>query len=204
MKRTVSGNVCLRVVGTLMLVVLCLNNGFSQRHSPQKDSRVVIDTHEIEPALFGDDLSPKHDFVSPDGQYRVHLVRAKEGGYINLLILKSEDVLAHRKGKGATPKSVIPVQEDVTSFAWVPKRAHALVFATSDMYGWAGIRYWDGGTSLKVLAGRRGSPSWSYSAPLRMYELTGIDKEGRYVYYELWNDDGSKLFYRGRLRLPKR
>lgn len=184
----------------LILAGLCVSNVFSQRHSVQKPRTGVVTTFD-ERALFGDDGRSRRDYPSPDGRYVVCLEHAKEGGYVNLLVLARQRTAETRRRKQDSPKRII-VQEDVTSFAWVPKRAHTLVVATSDMYGWAGIRYWDGKAGLKALAGRRGSFNGPYHGQLRTYVLTRVDKDGRNVSYECWDVDCSHLLYRRTLRLP--
>lgn len=201
MRRETTTPLCLGLM--LILITLCLSDVSPQNPRLQRDSAGVITTFD-EHRLFREDGTPRHDFASPDGKYLVRLEHAKEGGYINLHILKRRRIPKHNRGERDAPRSVTAVQEDVTSFAWIPGRPHALVVATSDMYGWAGIRYWNGGTSVKGLAGRSEAPRRSYTGRLQMYVLTRVDRGGRYVYYECWNVDGSHLLHRGALKLPAR
>lgn len=166
--------------------------------------------------------NPQRDFPSPDGKYIAHVECTEDEGYLVLYVLPNrahirQDFVRNRR------LSLIPGQVDVTSFVWVPNRKHTLVFATGDMYGVGGIRYWSGGHEVRVLRGHK--PKYRYEEFALYSEWLGraganvkhypyehalldyyIEKVGRdgTVYYELCVSPSPRInrWYRGKVKIP--
>lgn len=165
----------------------------AQQHTAQRQTSVVKDWEDDCPIWRRD--NPQRDFPSPDGKYVAHVEIAEEGGYLILYILPNEARI-RREFAHNRRLSLVPGQVCVTSFAWVPGRKHTLVFATADMYGVGGIRYWNGGHVVRVLRGH--APKHRYEDFALYSEWTG--EKGAERYYRDEHDDALRDYYIERVR----
>lgn len=152
----------------------------AQQHTAQHRTEVVRSWEDNCPVWRRNNA--QRDFPSPDGKYIARVECAEEGGYLVLYILPN-DARIRQEFVRNRRLSLIPGQVDVTSFAWVPGRRHTLVFATADMYGVGGIRYWSGGYSVRVLRGH--VPKYRYEDFALYSEWTGDNKRAKRYF---WNE----------------
>jgi hypothetical protein len=150
-----------------------------------------------EPRLVPARTHMKGDFPSPDGRYVAH----GWYGQAEVAHLSIRRVRRDSRGKTVVVRpAIIADLEDVTSFQWVPRQPHALVIATSGLYGKAMLVLWQGDKRLRSLH-RVKRPDEE------TFWLRGITADGMIAIFEHAMDNENLLYHdpkrpRLRLRLP--
>ena len=145
------------------------------------------------PAVADADLKMYKRVKSPDGKYALAVFYDGPAAFLRIYtrrVVVQPIPGTHRFKRSVKLQVYISkLCDGIDNVCWVPKHDHTLVFRVGDAYGDAKLALWSGGKRAKTLVRRRSNTK------SEDYELDGVSKDGRRVYYGYNNDNGWKSYY---------